>query len=161
MSTQVEWDTFFLGMSKYVSQKGTCPTKQVGSVIIDPTTHVVLSMGYNGSPRGTSHCGEACSKREMGVNSKECRAVHAEMNAILNAAFSGVSLRGATCYVTISPCLSCSRALIQSGIKEIVCSGKSPYDKALDLLKEAGVQIRILSGISLPKIRLTLAPYEA
>jgi dCMP deaminase len=148
-----EWDEYFLGMAKYVSIRSSCPTKHVGSVIIDPETNAVLSVGYNGSPRGTAHCGEACASRTIGENSKACRAIHAEMNAILNATFNGVKTRGGRIYVTISPCLSCSRAIIQAGITEVVASGKSPYDKAIEMLQEAGVKLRILSGVALPKVR--------
>lgn len=148
-----EWRDYFLGMAKYVSQRGSCPTRQVGAVIIDPDTKAVLSVGYNGSPRGTDHCGQECANRKMGENTKACRAVHAELNAILNGAFSGVKTRGAELYVTVSPCLSCARAIIQSGIVRVVASGKSPYDKAIDLLKEAGIEVKIVSGQSLPKIR--------
>jgi len=158
--SNIDWDQYFLGMAKYVSQRGTCPTKKVGAVLVDPETRSVLSVGYNGAPRGTSHCGEDCSRREIGVNSKSCKAIHAEMNAILNSAFNGVKVRGAMCYITISPCLSCSRALIQSGVTEVVAAGKSPYDKAFDLLKEAGVKVRILSGISIPRIRVQVTGVE-
>lgn len=151
-----EWDNYFLGMAKFVAQRGTCPTKQVGAVIVDPETHVVLSLGYNGSPRGTEHCGEECATRQQGQNQKACKAVHAEMNAILNGAFSGIKTRGALLYVTVSPCLSCSRAIIQAGITEVVASGKGPYEKAIALLKEADVKLRIISGIALPKIRFVV-----
>lgn len=161
MTTAIEWDSYFLGMAKYVAQKGTCPTKKVGSVFVDPDTKVVLTMGYNGSPRGTSHCGEECANRQIGQNSKACKAVHAELNAILNSAFSGVKVRGSVCYVTVSPCLSCARALIQAGVTEVVASGKSPYEKAFDLLKEAGVKVRILSGISMPKIIVKSSPFDS
>lgn len=155
-----DWDTYFLGMSKYISTRSSCPTKQVGAVIVDPETHTLLSMGYNGSPRGTSHCDETCANRKQGENTKTCKAVHAELNAILNAAFSGVKLRGSKVYVTVSPCLSCARAIIQSGITEVVASGKGPYDKAIDLLKEAGVKLRVISGVALPKVRFHVERFQ-
>ena len=154
--SRVEWDPFFLGMAKYVSQRGTCPTRQVGAVIVDAETNSVLSVGYNGSPRGTSHCGEDCAQRKMGENPKVCKAVHAELNAIFNAAFNGVKVRDSKLYVTVSPCLSCARAIIQSGVSEVVASGKSPYDRAIELLKEGGVKLRIISGLSLPRLKFVM-----
>lgn len=147
-----DWDTFWLGMCKYVSKRGSCPTKKVGAVIVEPETNVMLSMGYNGSPRKTEHCGEPCAKRKMGERQQNCKAVHAEINAILNAAFSGIKLRGARIYVTVSPCLTCARAIIQAGIGEVICAGKSPYAEALKLLESAGVKFRMRSGVSLPKV---------
>ena len=150
--TDYDWDSYFLGMAKYVAKKGTCPTKKVGAVIVDSDTHTMLSIGYNGSPRGTAHCGPECSNRKIGENSKACKAVHAELNAILNGSFSGVRLRGGRLYVTISPCLSCARAIIQSGITEVICSAKSPYDRAINLLSEANIKFKIITALGFPKV---------
>jgi len=155
LADEISWHTYFLGMAKYVSQRGTCPTKKVGAILVDPQTKSVLSVGYNGSPRGTAHCGDECLHRDIGQNSKACKAIHAEMNAVLNSAFNGIKVRGAICYVTISPCLSCSRALIQAGVSEIIASGRSPYDKAFDLLKDGGVKVTILSGVSMPRVTIS------
>lgn len=141
-----ERDILFLKIAKMVSSFGTCPTKQVGCVIVDGDS--IISSGYNDSPIGVSKCGEACMNRDIGENSKLCKAVHAEMNAILNAASRGVSVKGATVYVTISPCQSCARAIIQTGIREVVCSALSPYGRAIELLNEAGVAFRAVHTLS-------------
>jgi dCMP deaminase len=152
--SDINEDLYYLGLAKYVSQRGTCPAKKVGAVLVDKGRGVVLSVGANGAPEGTALCGEECATREVGENSKTCRAIHAEVMAIINAARLSVSVEGASVYVTISPCQSCARILVQSGIKEVVASAHSPYTKALDLLSEAGVKVRILSGVSVPKLRV-------
>lgn len=145
-------DAFYLGLARYVSRLGTCPAKKVGAVLVHTDLDAVLSVGYNAAPRGTPPCGEECKNREIGENSKACRAIHAEVTAILNAAYVGTSIKGARLYVTISPCQSCARSIIQSGISEVVVSGLSPYTKAIDLLDSAGVGMRVLSGITVPQV---------
>ncbi len=143
---------FYLGLAKYISTRGTCPTKQVGAVIVDEGLNIVLSTGLNDAPRGLQRCGAECQNRTIGENSKSCQAIHAEMNAILNAARVGIPITKATMYVTISPCLNCARAIIQSGISAVYASSMSPYEKALDILKQAGVKTAIVSGVSLPRV---------
>jgi dCMP deaminase len=150
----VNLDMYYLGMARYASTMGTCPAKKVGAVIVDPELNIVISIGVNAAPRGVEPCGAECENREVGENSKLCRAVHAEMNAILNAANMGVSVRGAVLYVTITPCKSCARAIIQSGVKEVVASANSPYRDALEMLSQAGIHTRVISGIGFPKVKL-------
>lgn len=113
------WDDYFLAIADTVSSKATCQVKKVGTVFVAPDTHSVLSLGYNGSPRGTKHC-DRCVDREMGKDTHLCRAVHAEMNAIFNAALNGVCLKDSVAYSTLSPCQKCAEAYIQVGCKRVV-----------------------------------------
>lgn len=148
----IELDNYYLGLARYVSKLGNCPTKQVGAVVVMDGS--VLAVGANRAPKGTRPCGDECSNRNMGENTKVCRAVHAEVNAILDMAARGVSPVGASIYVTISPCQNCARAIIQSGIKEVIAASYAPYEKAIELLKEAGVSVKIISTVDAPKFRL-------
>lgn len=145
-----DWDDYFFSMAKIVSSRATCPSRQVGCVVIDGITKQILSTGYNGAPRGTKHCTSACLNRTTGSDFRKCRAVHAELNAILNAAFNGVSLRGGVMYLTTTPCVFCSRAIVQAGIKQVRAMSKYPHDDALDLLREGGIDVYIVQGVTLP-----------
>lgn len=138
------WGRYFLQMAEFVSTRSTCPTKQVGAVLVDPESKSVLSMGYNGSPRGTTHCGSECSDRKHGENTDVCRAVHAESNAIYNAAHNGIRLKGSDIYCTLSPCINCARAIIQVGVERVVFSHESAYPEALRELEEAGIIVEQL-----------------
>lgn len=134
------WTEYFVVLAHQISSRATCPVRKVGAVFVNPQTHNILTVGYNGSPRGLSHCGDACKKRRQGEGSDQCKAIHAEANAIYNAAFNGTNLNGSVAYLTLNPCLGCARAMIQVGVKE-VCFGQyhPSYGDALDLLDEAGV----------------------
>lgn len=146
------WDDYFFGMAKVVSMRATCPSRQVGCVVIDPGTKQILSTGYNGAPRGTPHCTNACRDRSSGSDYRKCRAIHAELNAILNAAFNGVSLRGGIMYLTTTPCVFCSRAIVQAGVKEVRALSKYPHEDALELLRIGGVEVYVVQGVPLPYI---------
>lgn len=144
------WDDYFFSMAKVVSSRATCPSRQVGCVVIDPETRQILSTGYNGAPRNTPHCTSDCANRTAGSDFRKCRAIHAELNAVLNAAFNGVSLRGGIMYLTTTPCVFCSRAIVQAGISEVRAMSKYPHEDAIELLNLGGVQVSIVQGITLP-----------
>lgn len=144
------WDDYFFSMAKIAASRATCPSRQVGCVVIDPETKQILSTGYNGAPRGTPHCTNACVDRTAGSDFRKCRAIHAELNAVLNAAFNGVSLRGGVMYLTTTPCVFCSRAIVQAGISEVRAMSKYPHEDALELLRIGGVNVYIVQGITLP-----------
>lgn len=148
------WDEYFLNLAKATSMRSTCPSRKVGSVIINPETNQVISMGYNGSPRGTKHCGPECLTRESGKGWTKCRAIHAELNAIISAAMNGVSTNGATMYLTTTPCLFCSRTLINAGIKKVVALTFYPQKEAIELLQEGGVDVVVVNSDSIPGIFL-------
>ena len=138
-------DEYFMEMAQLVSSRSTCLRRRVGAVIVKEKR--VLSTGYNGSPKGTKHCEElGCIRVQMNVPSgtrhELCRGVHAEQNAVTQAAYFGVSVDGATIYTTTYPCSMCAKILINAGIKEIVYSEGYSDDLSKELLNEAGIKIR-------------------
>lgn len=138
-------DEYFMEMAQLVSSRSTCLRRKVGAVIVKDKR--VLSTGYNGSPKGTRHCEEAgCIRVLMNVPSgtrhELCRGVHAEQNAVTQAAYFGVSVDGSTIYTTTYPCSMCAKILINAGIKEIVYNEGYPDDLSKELLGEAGIVLR-------------------
>ena len=124
------------------------PTTQISLIVQDK--HIIAT-GYNGAPRGIEHCGEregGCLREQLGVPSGEkhelCRALHAEQNAIIQAATLGQSVEGATIYVTHQPCVICAKMIINAGIQRIVVKDGYPDELAVDILKEAGLRIVML-----------------
>ncbi|MBU0571802.1 MAG: cytidine/deoxycytidylate deaminase family protein [Candidatus Omnitrophica bacterium] len=138
------WDEYFINIARLVSSRSTCLRRNVGAVIVK--NKQVLTTGYNGAPAGVKHCDEiGCMREKMGVPSGErhelCRALHAEQNAFLQAARHGISLDGATMYMTTQPCSICAKMIINAGIKKIIFEGDYPDEFAIELLKEAGVKL--------------------
>ena len=144
-----DWDTYFFRMATMIATRSTCPSRAVGCVVIDIDTKHVLSTGYNGAAKGTAHCDEGCLTRESGKNWGKCRAVHAELNAIVNAAKNGVSTDGCRMYLTTTPCVFCSRTLINAGVKEVYAMSKYSHDDAIALLSEGGIKVKIISPVEL------------
>jgi dCMP deaminase len=142
--SRVTWETYFLDLADAASKRATCPTLSVGAVLVDPFSNNVISMGYNGAPRGTQHCGDACAKRKPGENKEVCRALHGEDNAILNAAYNGVSTRGGYMYLTHSPCQHCSRKMINAGIQRVTFRryyGEKKFQPGIKELESAGLVV--------------------
>ncbi|MBE6517702.1 MAG: cytidine deaminase [Thermoplasmata archaeon] len=138
-------DQYFMDMAKLVSTRSTCTRRHVGAVIVKDKR--VLSTGYNGSPKGTKHCEElGCIREQMNIPSgtrhELCRGVHAEQNAVTQAAYFGVSVNGATIYTTTYPCSMCAKILINAGIKEIVYDEGYVDDLSKSLLDETDILIR-------------------
>ena len=132
-------------MAELVSTRSTCIRRHVGAVIVKDKR--VLSTGYNGSPKGTRHCEElGCIREQMkvpsGTRHELCRGVHAEQNAVVQAAVFGVSVKDATIYTTTFPCSMCAKILINAGISEIVYSEGYMDDLSKQLLSETDVKIR-------------------
>lgn len=141
------WDDYFMDIAELVASRSTCLRRQVGAVIVKDRR--IISTGYNGAPRGVSHCLDVgCLREQLGVPSGErhelCRAVHAEQNAIIQAALHGVSTNGATLYCTTQPCVLCAKMLLNAGIKEFFFRGSYPDELALSLLQEGDVKINLL-----------------
>lgn len=138
------WEAYFMGITELVAKRSTCLRRSVGAVIVKDKR--ILTTGYNGAPREVRHCGElGCLRAQLRIPSGEkhelCRGVHAEQNAIIQAAFHGVSIRGATLYCTTLPCVICAKMIINAGIEQIYyCAGYADR-LSLDLLDEAGVRI--------------------
>ena len=138
-------DEYFMKMAELAATRSTCLRRKVGAVIVKDSH--VLSTGYNGSPRGVSHCEEkGCLRVLMNVPSgtrhELCRGVHAEQNAVTQAAYFGTSVKDATIYTTTFPCSLCAKILINSGIKEIVYSEGYMDDLSKDILEETDIVIR-------------------
>lgn len=139
------WDEYFLGIAKLVSTRSTCLRRHVGALIVKDRR--VLATGYNGTPSGIKHCDDAgCMRNRMKIPSGErhelCRGLHAEQNALLQAALYGISVRGSTFYITNQPCIICAKMIINAGVKEIVIAGAYPDKMAEGFLKEAGIRLR-------------------
>lgn len=138
------WDEYFIEIVNVIKKRSTCCRRQVGALIVKDKK--ILSTGYNGSPTGLKHCEEVgCLRDELGIPSGQrhelCRGLHAEQNAIVHAAHSGVSIAGSTIYVTNQPCILCAKMIINAGIVRIVYEKGYPDELAMELLKEAGVEI--------------------
>ena len=132
-----------------VSRRSTCLRRGVGAVLVKDKR--LLTTGYNGAPSGLKHCLEVgCLREELKVSSGErhelCRGLHAEQNAIIQAAVHGVSIRGATLYCTNHPCSICLKMLINAGIEEIVYQNPYPDELAMSMLEEAGMKLRVFEG---------------
>ena len=141
------WDQYFLSIALLVSKRSTCLRRKVGAVLVKDKR--ILATGYNGAPSGIKHCEETgCLREKLKVLSGErhelCRGLHAEQNALLQAALHGVSAEGAKMYATTQPCIICAKMLINAGIKEIIIAGRYPDKMARDFLKEAKVKIKIV-----------------
>ena len=126
------WDTYYCAIARAVSLRGTCDRRQVGCVLVSPFNSIIAT-GYNGSFRGTPHCDEV---GHLMVESGCIRTIHAEANAVAQAAREGRSVEGATAFVTTFPCISCFKLLVQAGVRRIVwLEGYRGMDVVLELAK--------------------------
>ena len=143
-----KWDRRFMEVAKLVGTWCTCHRHNVGAVIVKNKR--IVATGYNGAPSGVENCLERgyCMrdklKIESGTKAELCYAVHAEQNAIVQAAKLGISVDGATMYVTHQPCSMCTRIIINSGIKRIVYGLEYPDEFSRNILNEAGIELRYL-----------------
>ena len=148
-SKRPSWDEYFMQMADYAASRTTCLRRAVGAVIVKD--HRVLATGYNGVPTGIRHCAEmGCLREQLGVPSGQrheiCRGLHAEQNAIIQAARYGVDIRGASIYVNTQPCVVCAKMLINAGIEEIVYKNPYPDELSMEMLAEAGIRLRVYTG---------------
>jgi dCMP deaminase len=125
-----------------VAKRSTCVRHHVGAIIVKDNQ--ILSTGYNGAPSGFTDCLElGCLREQQGIpsgkNHEICRAVHAEQNAIVQAALHGVSTEGATLYCTHQPCILCTKMIINAKIKRVVFQNSYPDQTAIDFMKAAGL----------------------
>lgn len=138
------WDEYFMQIVELIKTRSTCLRRQVGALIVKDKR--ILATGYNGAPVGCIHCSEiGCLREKLNIPSGQrhelCRAIHAEQNAIVQAAYSGTSVNGATLYVTNQPCVLCAKLAINAGIARIVFNGEYPDELAVTLLEEAGLEV--------------------
>jgi len=139
------WDEYFMKIAHLVAKRSTCLRRQVGAIVVRDKR--ILATGYNGAPTGLPHCVDiGCLRDEMGINSGErhelCRGLHAEQNVIIQAAYHGVSIKGATLYCTNRPCSICAKMLINAGICEIVYEEGYADPMGEEMLAAAGVRVR-------------------
>lgn len=141
------WDEYFMSMAELAMSRSTCLRRKVGAVIV--RNQRIMATGYNGVPTGIEHCDErGCLREKMKVPSGKmhelCRGLHAEQNAIIQAAHLGQSIAGGELYCTNQPCIICAKMIINAGIKRIIIRDGYPDELALEMLNEAGIKIDVL-----------------
>jgi dCMP deaminase len=137
----VSWDEYFMNIAKVIATRATCDRKHVGAVIVRDRT--ILSTGYNGSIRGTPHCDEIGHMMEDG----HCvRTIHAEINAVIQAAKNGTAIEGATIYVSASPCWNCFKAIGNAGIRRVVFGEFYRDNRIFEVAKTLDIELVDLSG---------------
>jgi dCMP deaminase len=144
------WDEYFMNIARAVALRATCDRGKSGCVLVKNKR--ILSTGYVGSPIGLPHCDEIGHFMKTvydkeGHESQHCvRTTHAEMNAIVQAARHGISIDGATIYCKMEPCLDCAKAIINSGVKRVVCERKyHAAETTREFFKDAGVELVVLN----------------
>lgn len=146
VSKRPNWDMYFMNIARVVASRSNCLKRHVASVIVKDKR--IISTGYNGTPRGIRNCDEGGCPRcnsfaESGTKLDECVCSHGEENAIVQASYHGISIKDATIYTTFSPCLMCTKMIINSGIREVVFNSNYPMgEMPLKLLHEAGITVR-------------------
>jgi dCMP deaminase len=144
------WEEYFMEIARLVARRATCLRRQVGAVLVKDRN--ILATGYNGSPSGLRHCTETgCLRNRHNIPSGQrhelCRGLHAEQNAIVQAAKHGTNISGATLFCTNAPCVICAKMIINAGIRQVVYLEGYPDDLALEMLQEAGVAVQALAQL--------------
>ncbi|NMA93451.1 MAG: dCMP deaminase family protein [Clostridiales bacterium] len=147
MKKRPTWDEYFMKMAELARTRSTCLRRGVGAVIVKDNR--VIATGYNGVPRGIKHCEETgCLREQLNVPSGKmhelCRGLHAEQNAIIQAAMKGGSIEGGTLYCTTMPCIICTKMIINAGIKRVVVKESYPDELARQMAEEAGLIIEVM-----------------
>lgn len=143
--TRPSWDEYFMDITRRVATRSTCLRRAVGAILVHDKR--IIASGYNGGPSGLAHCLDiGCLREKLGIPSGQqhelCRGIHAEQNAIIQAARYGVSIEGSVLYCTTQSCTQCTKMLINAGITEIVYAEGYPDDLARELLEESGIIVR-------------------
>jgi dCMP deaminase len=143
MQDRPSWDVYFMQIAHLVKTRATCPRRSVGALIVRDKR--ILCTGYNGAPRGLPHCptdGGITDWPAGCLRAGHCiRALHAEQNALLQAAMTGVSCLGATMYVTCQPCNNCAKMVINAGIERVIYEGDYPDEFSKELFRDAGMEV--------------------
>ncbi len=144
IDSRPSWDHYFMDIARRVATRSTCLRRAVGAVVVKDKR--ILTTGYNGAPSNIRHCGETgCLREKLNVASGErhelCRGIHAEQNAIIQAAFHGVSIKDATLYCTNLPCSICAKMIINAGIRKIIYLSGYADPLSEEMLTEARVEI--------------------
>jgi dCMP deaminase len=148
MQKRPDIDEYFLKIASVVAERSTCRRHHMGAIAVRDKH--ILATGYNGAPAGGKDCLElGCLRDELGIESgtrqEICRAIHAEQNVIIQAGLHGVSLEGATVYCTHTPCVLCAKIMVNARIARSVSFGKYNDDTFIELFREAGIKVDILS----------------
>ena len=138
------WQEYFMEITELVAKRSTCRRRAVGAIVVKDKR--ILSTGYNGAPANVRHCIDiGCLREELGVASGErhelCRGIHAEQNAIIQAALHGVSISGSTLFCTNMPCSICAKMIINAGIRKVYYKEGYADPMSKELLEEAGVEL--------------------
>ena len=149
MGERPTYDEYFMEMAQVVSKRSTCVRRSVGAILVKDKH--ILSTGYNGAPKGLKHCDEVgCLREDLNVPSGRrhelCRGLHAEQNAIIQAAVFGIPIKDSVLYCTNTPCVVCVKMLINAGVREIIFSGDYPDELAKKMLSESNIKIRNLNN---------------
>jgi len=145
------WEEYFMDITRLVARRSTCMRRQVGAVMVKDKN--ILATGYNGTPSGITHCDvTGCLREQLKVPSGErhelCRGLHAEQNAIIQAARHGVNIDGSVLYCTDSPCIICTKMLINAGIRKVIYL-KGYADKlSMEMLAESGIEARLFDDVA-------------
>lgn len=144
MIVRPDWDEYFMDIVELVAKRSTCLRRSVGAALVRDKR--ILATGYNGAPSGLQHCLDVgCLRDKLQIPSGErhelCRGLHAEQNAIIQAALHGVSVKGATLYCTNQPCIICAKMVINAGISLIVVKDGYADKLAAEMLDEAGIRV--------------------
>lgn len=147
MNKRPDWDTYFMDIAELVSKRSTCLRRSVGAGLVRDSR--ILATGYNGAPSKLDHCLDVgCMREQLKVPSGErhelCRGLHAEQNAIIQAALHGVITKGATLYCTNHPCVICAKMIINAGVARIVIRDGYDDKLAAQMLREAGISVKKL-----------------
>ncbi len=143
--TRPSWDEYFMKMAALAAERSTCKRHNVGAVIVKDRR--IVTTGYNGAAKGVDDCLEkGCLRDELKIPSGQrhevCRAIHAEQNAIIQGGYHGISVKGGTMYSTHTPCMICSKMIVNAGIVEVVSYQEYADKDAQNFLQEAGVKLR-------------------
>jgi len=138
------WDEYFMSLARLAATRSTCLRRHVGAVIVKD--RMVLSTGYNDTPRGLRNCGDGgcarcASDAAAGTGLDTCLCLHAEQNAIIQAAYHGVAIAGGAIYCTHQPCLTCAKMVVNAGLVRIVYAAPYPDRVAEQLLQDASVEL--------------------
>lgn len=138
------WHVYFMDIAELVATRATCTRRRVGAVLVKDKR--ILCSGYNGAPTGIPHCDvTGCLRKQLGVPSGEkhelCRGVHAEQNAIIQAACHGISVKGSTLYCTHQPCSICAKMIINAGITRVYFGDGYNDPMAREMFVQAGVEL--------------------
>jgi dCMP deaminase len=148
------WDDYFMAFAKLAQTRASCLRRQVGAVVVKD--NMVLTTGYNGAPRGLPHAAEVgCLRDQLGVPSGErhelCRGLHAEQNAIIQAARHGIRIEGAVLYCTTHPCVICMKMVINAGLQKVYYLHGYADPIAKQIIAEAGFAVVQMADVDLPQ----------